>query len=77
MTSECSHLGDLRVLALALYALKSKVKAKKRKEKRQKAVATSNSLGVLDPVDLIREVKMLALRAGGLPHLKQLVDVLA
>src|SRR5208337_3941317 len=37
------------------YALKSKGKAKKRKEKREKAVAASNNLGVLDPVDLIRE----------------------
>ena len=58
------------------YALKSKGKAKKRKEKREKAMATSNSLGVLDPVDLIREVKNLALRTGGLRNLKSLVDVL-
>ena len=60
-----------------VYALKSKGKAKKRKEKREKAVATSNSLGVLDPVDLIRQVKNLALRTGGLRNLRQLVDVLA
>jgi hypothetical protein len=59
------------------YALKSKGKAKKRKEKREKAVATSNSMGVLDPVDLIREVKNLALRTGGLRNLRQLVEVLA
>src|SRR5208282_4047977 len=59
-----------------VYALKSKGKAKKRKEKREKAVATSNGLGVLDPVDLIREVKSLALRTGGLRNLRQLVDVL-
>jgi len=59
-----------------VYALKSKGKAKKRKEKREKAVATSTSLGVLDPVELIRQVKELALRTGGLRNLKQLVDVL-
>jgi len=59
-----------------VYALKSKGKAKKRKEKREKAMATSNNMGVLDPVDLIRQVKELALRTGGLRNLRQLVDVL-
>jgi len=59
-----------------VYALKSKGKAKRRKEKRQKAMATSNNMGVLDPVDLIRQVKELALRTGGLRNLRQLVDVL-
>jgi hypothetical protein len=67
----------IKVSDTYVYALKSKGKAKKRKEKREKAVATSNSLGVLDPVDLIREVKNLALRTGGLRNLKQLVEVLA
>jgi hypothetical protein len=60
-----------------VYMLKSKVHAKKRKEKREKAVATSNGMGVADPVEMIREVKNLALRTGGLQQLKQLVDVLA
>ena len=66
----------IRVSSAYVYAIKSKAKAKKRKEKREKAMATSNSLGVLDPVDLIRQVKELAFRAGGLWHLKSLVDVL-
>jgi len=60
-----------------VYALKSKGKAKKRKEKREKAVATCNGMAALDPVELIREVKNLALRTGGLRNLKQLVEVLA
>jgi len=60
-----------------VYMLKSKAKDKKRKEKREKAVATSNDMGIIDPVELIRDVKGLALRTGGLRHLKQLVDVLA
>jgi len=60
-----------------VYALKSKGKAKKRKEKREKAVAASNSIGVTDPVELIREIKNLALRTGGLRNLRQLVEVLA
>jgi hypothetical protein len=66
----------IKVSDTYVYALKSKAKAKKRKEKREKAVATSNSMGVLDPVDLIREVKNLALRTGGLRNLRQLVEVL-
>jgi hypothetical protein len=66
----------IRVSSAYVYALKSKAKAKKRKEKREKAVATSKSIGVTDPVALIREVKNLALRAGGLRNLKQLVEVL-
>jgi len=67
----------IKVSNTYVYALKSKRKAKKRREKRERVVATSNSLGVLDPVDLIREVKNLALRTGGLRNLRQLVDVLA
>ena len=67
----------IRVSSAYVYALKSKAKAKKRKEKREKAVATSNSIGVMDPVRLIRQVKELAVRAGGLRHLRQLVEVLA
>ena len=56
--------------------LKSKMKAKKRMAKRQKAVALSNNTGIANPVDLIRDVKKLAERAGGLRTLKELVDVL-
>jgi hypothetical protein len=66
----------IKVSDTYVYALRSKAKAKKRKEKREKAMATSNSLGVLDPVELIREVKNLALRTGGLRNLRQLVEVL-
>jgi hypothetical protein len=66
----------IKVSSTYAYALKSKGKAKKRKEKREKAMATTTSMGISDPVELIRQVKELALRAGGLRHLKSLVDVL-
>ena len=66
----------IRVSSALVYALKSKAKAKKRKQKREKAVATSNSMGVTDSVALIRHVKELALRAGGLRNLRPLVEVL-
>jgi hypothetical protein len=59
-----------------VYMLKSKLKARKRKEKREKAMAVTARVPV-NPVDLVRDVKALALRAGGLRTLKQLVDVLA
>ena len=60
-----------------VYMLKSKMKAKKRVEKRQKAMAVSAKTEIANPLDLIREVKQLAARAGGLRALKELVDVLA
>jgi len=40
------------------------------------SLATSNSIGLTDPVELIREIKNLALRTGGLRNLRQLVEVL-
>jgi hypothetical protein len=60
-----------------VYMLKSKMKAKERVEKRQKAMAVTAGAEVANPLDLIREVKQLAARAGGLRALKELVDVLA
>ncbi len=59
-----------------VYMLKSKAKDKRRKAKREKALATSNNVGITNPVELIRDVKSLAARAGGLRNLKQLVDIL-
>src|ERR1700757_1728789 len=60
-----------------VYMLKSKAKDKRRKIKRQKAMAASNSTGSADPVKLIRDIKQLADKAGGLRKLKEVVDVLA
>jgi hypothetical protein len=67
----------VKVSANYVYMLKSKMKAKKRVEKRQKAMAVGAVTPIADPLELIREVKQLAARAGGLGNLKQLVDVLA
>jgi hypothetical protein len=60
-----------------VYMIKGKTKAKKRKEKRQRAIAASNSSGIANPVELILGVRKLAGEAGGIRHLKQLVDILA
>jgi hypothetical protein len=67
----------IKVSANYVYTLKSKMKARKRAEKREKALAVGAGAQVANPLELIREVKQLAARAGGLGNLKQLVDVLA
>ncbi len=67
----------VKVSANYVYMLKSKMKTKKRVEKRQKALAVTAGAKTANPLDLIREVKQLAVRAGGLRALKDLVDVLA
>jgi len=60
-----------------VYLVKAKGKAVKRRQKRQKAMANSRQAGIVNPVELIRAVKGLAERAGGLRQLKQVVDILA
>jgi len=60
-----------------VYLTKAKMGARKRKQKRQKAVASANSAGIANPVQLILKVRSLADEAGGIRNLKQLVDVLA
>ena len=74
-----SALGaqGIKISGNYVYMLKSKMKAKRRVEKRQKAMAITAGAEVANPLDLIREVKQLAARAGGLRALKELVDVLA
>lgn len=59
-----------------VYLVRAKTKAKKRKIKRQKALAVSTNAGIANPVELIRGIKALAEKAGGLRILKQMVDVL-
>src|SRR5262249_20928053 len=67
----------IKVSANLVYAIKAKGRAKKRKQKREKVMAAGRQMGNGDPVELIRSVKDLAVRAGGIRHLKELVDLLA
>ena len=60
-----------------VYFVKSKMKRKTRREKRQRAVEASREAGFASPVELILEVRRLAEKAGGMRHLKELVDLLA
>jgi hypothetical protein len=59
-----------------VYLMKSQLKAKRRKQKREMALANGRQLGIANPVELIQEVRRLSERAGGIKHLKKLVDVL-
>lgn len=67
----------IKVSTTLVYAIKAKGKAKKRKQKRQKAIPAGQQMVNGDPVELIKDVKALADRAGGIRHLKELVDLLA
>jgi hypothetical protein len=67
----------IKVSDTYVYMVRSKTRRKKRKEKRQKAIAAGNGAGVMDPVQLVVRLKELASQAGGIRHLKKLVDILA
>lgn len=67
----------IKVSGTLVYAIKAKGKAKKRKAKREKAVAAATGSALNgDPVALIRDVRSLADRAGGIKALKELVAIL-
>ena len=67
----------IRIHANLVYLIKSKAKASRRKAKRQQATQNGVALGIANPVQLVLEVRQIAAKAGGIRHLKQLVDVLA
>jgi hypothetical protein len=67
----------IKVKPHLVYLMKSQMKAKRRKQKRQQAMENGKQLGITDPVNLILEVRRLSEKAGGMRHLKKLVDVLA
>jgi hypothetical protein len=67
----------INVTSNLVYALKTRARVRRRKQKRQQAVQAGRNAGMVDPVALVLKVRQLAGEAGGLKHLKQLVDVLA
>jgi hypothetical protein len=60
-----------------VYMIKSKRSRRTRKEKRKLAVEATRTAGFANPVQLIMEVRSVAEKAGGMRHLKQLIDLLA
>ena len=67
----------IKVTPNLVYALKTRAKVRRRKQKRQRAVQAGRNAGMSDPVALVLKVRQLAGEAGGMKHLKQLVDVLS
>ncbi|MBY0522796.1 MAG: hypothetical protein K2R98_05340 [Gemmataceae bacterium] len=66
----------IKVSTTLVYGVKAQGKAKKRKQKREKVMAAGRSVNG-DPVELLRGIKDLAARAGGIRNLKEFVDLLA
>jgi hypothetical protein len=60
-----------------VYIIKSKRSRRAKKEKRKLVAEATRTAGFVNPVQLIVEVRALAEKAGGLRHLKQLVELLA
>jgi hypothetical protein len=60
-----------------VYLIKSKERAMRNRQKRERVLANGRELGIANPVELILETRRLAEKAGGIRHLKQLVDALA
>jgi hypothetical protein len=67
----------VKVLANHVYALKAHARMKRKKHNRAAANVAAREAGMTNPVQAVMEVRSLALRLGGLSHLKRLVDVLA
>ncbi len=67
----------IKVTSNLVYALKTKARARRRRQNRQAAAQAGRNAGMVDPVALVLKVRQLAGEAGGIKHLKQLVDVLA
>src|SRR2546430_12138176 len=59
-----------------VYLIRGKMRAHRRRQKRHQAVQAGRNAGLAHPVELVRRVKDLAVAAGGIQYLKQLVDVL-
>ena len=67
----------IKVNSNLVYLLRSKMHFKRRRQKRRAAVQAGRNSGVANPVALVLKVRQLAAEAGGMRHLKQLVDVLS
>jgi hypothetical protein len=79
IVSACAERG-ITVQPNLVYLIKSKMKDKTHRAKRQRAaeaVQANEKAGFATPVQLIVQVRGLAQKAGGMKHLKQLVDLLA
>jgi hypothetical protein len=67
----------VKVTSALVYMIKSKAKHAKKRARRDRAVESSRGMAAADPVALIRSVRELGERVGGIKNLKRLVDLLA
>jgi hypothetical protein len=67
----------IEVSANHVYLIKSKRRAKHRRHQRQQAEQAGRNAGMANPVTLVLKVRQLSVEAGGMKHLKQLIDVLS
>jgi hypothetical protein len=67
----------IEVKPTLVYFIKSKQRDMRRRAKRERVGAVSRRTGSSNPADLVIKVKTLALDAGGIRNLKDLVDALA
>ena len=66
-----------KVLANHVYAIRTHAKKKQNKQRRAAASAAAHSVGMSNPIQAVLEVRSLAMKLGGISHLKRLVDLLA
>ncbi len=59
-----------------VYLIKSKSFKRARRERRLQAVEANRKAGISNPVELIRDLRKVAEKAGGMKRLKELVDLL-
>jgi hypothetical protein len=73
-----SQLADknIEVNANLVYLIKSKMSKKVRRERRAQAVEANRKAGLANPVELIRDIHRCAEKAGGMKHLKELIELL-
>ena len=67
----------IEVSSNLVYLIKSKMKAKTQRKRMRRAVQATKQAGLANPVQLVREVQQLGEKAGGMRHLKELVELLA
>jgi hypothetical protein len=67
--------GGIKVLPNMVYTLRRKMRSGRKSRRGATGHASTN--GLADPVRLVRGVKELAIQAGGMKQLKELVEAMA
>jgi fructose-specific phosphotransferase system component IIB len=68
---------NIKVAANLVYLIKSKEFKRARRARRAEAVEANRKAGIANPVEIIRDIRRCAEKAGGMKHLRELVELLA